>query len=320
MTLIEQPTLSEFPPGTMPLPPQSQAQPPHQVPPQNHVPPHNLVAPKNHQPKPKRGWRFWVGFLMLVGGVGLGGLWWWNTFGTTIFLRGALEAEVQEFTQEYLQGSEEIVDPEVLIRDFTANPPPELQIGATGTALGILTIPSWQGELGVQGEVLRNRILLREGGATMAETNQVLNTGAAAHYPETAGPGQIGNFAISAHRRSYGDSFLHLPDLTVDDWVLLETPETWFIYRVIDDGTIVLPTDTFVLNPDPFSPVGADGLQTPTRRLITMTTCSTASGGPWGNSHRYIVHGELYAWMPRSAGVPPMVDHYWVEDDAALSS
>lgn len=277
-------------------------------------------APKRRQRR-KHGARFWIGILLLVAGVGLGGWWWWDTFGTTIAVQASLQAEIEEFVEQNLEGQgrpEVIVEPEQLITDFDASPPPEIHLGATGTAFGVLTIPSWQGETGIQGELLRNRILLREGGATMAETNRVLNTGAAAHYPETAGPGEIGNFAISAHRRSYGDSFLHLPDLDAGDWVLLETSDAWFIYQVIGDGKVVLPTDVFVLNPDPFNPVGADGMQHPTRRLITLTTCSTANGGAFGNSHRWIVHGELYAWMPRSAGIPPMVDHYW--DDSVLAA
>lgn len=276
--------------------------------------------PAKKRAKARRGWRFWIGLLMLVAGVGLGGQWWWNTFGTTMAVREQLQAEVEEFVEQQLAGPETVVEVEQVIRDFTAEPPPPIPIGATGTAFGILTVPRWQGELGVQGEVLRNRILLREGGATMDATNRILNTGAAAHYPETAGPGEIGNFAISAHRRSYGDSFLHLPDLVDGDWVLLETAEAWFIYRVIGDGKVVLPTDVFVLNPDPFVPVGPDGMQTPTRRLITLTTCSTATGGAFGNSHRWVVFGELYGWMPRSAGVPPMVDHYLVEDESSIGA
>jgi hypothetical protein len=47
-----------------------------------------------------------------------------------------------------------------------------------------------------------------------------------------------------------------------------------------------------------------------------MTTCTAANGSAFGNSHRWIVHAELYAWMPRSAGIPPMIDHYWELDEA----
>jgi sortase A len=229
------------------------------------------------------------------------------------------ELLINEFVESIPEAPVEIAQYEMLRRDFHASPPPvvDMEALATGEMFGILTVPSWQDQVGVWNEAIRNRISVAQGGSTPAQTNRILDTGAAAHYTETAGPGEIGNFALSAHRRSFGDNFLHLPRLAAGDWVLLETSDTWYIYQVFGEGRAILPTDIYVVYPDPFSPVDDAGRQQPTRRLMTLTTCTTADGGAFGNSHRWVVHAELYAWMPRASGIPPMIDHYWNIDAAA---
>jgi len=271
--------------------------------------------------KPRRGVQFWLGLTLLIAGLAIGGKWGWNTFGTTWQVQATHDATVAEFVERVPEASNEIVPATVLYRDFEQNPPPVLDVKGlpTGEVFGILTVPTWHDQHGVSDEVLRNQIAVKQGGATERQTNAILNTGAAAHYIETVGPGEIGNFSLSAHRRSYGDNFLHLPDLVDGDYVLLKTEAAWYVYRVIDHS-IVLPTDTSVINPDPFSPVNPDGTQTPTRRLMTLTTCTGVNGSPWRNTHRWIVHAELEAWMPVTAGVPPMVDQYWVEAAGATST
>ena len=271
--------------------------------------------------KPKRGVQFWLGILLLGAGLAIGGVWLWNTFGTTMAVQETQAVAIAEFVETLpVTGEvEEIVEPELLYTDFEKNPPPVLDVHniPVGDVFGLLTVPSWQNQRGARDELLNNRILVKQGGFSEAETNRVLNTGAAAHYIETAGPGDVGNFSLSAHRRSYGDNFLHLPELVYGDHVLLETKDAWYIYRVIG-SSVVLPTDTSVINPDPFSPVLADGTQVPTRRLMTLTTCTGINGSPWRNTHRWIVHAELEAWMPRSAGLPPMIEHYWEEQPEVL--
>ena len=280
------------------------------------------LAPAPKPAKKGRGLQFWLGIALLLAGIGLGAHWLWGTFGTTMAIQETQAVAIAEFASRLpVEPAEEvIVEPELLFTDFEAHPPPVLDVHSipVGEIFGLLTVPSWNELRGAQDELLRNRILVKQGGLNERETNRVLNTGAAAHYMETAGPGEIGNFSLSAHRRSYGDNFLHLPELVEGDYVLLETEEAWYIYRVIGHE-IVLPTDTSVINPDPFSPVAADGTQHPTRRLMTLTTCTGINGSPWRNTHRWIVHAELEAWMPRENGLPPMIDHYWQEDATALT-
>jgi len=275
----------------------------------------------NHKAKRKQsaGSRFQtlIASLLIVGGLAMGGTWAWNTFGTTWMMRDQMDADVQQFSAQIPQAPSDIAGLGALHTNFVTDPPPSVDMEAlkSGEPFGLLTVPSWQGLKGVRDEDLRNRILVKQGSDDWDVTNKILDTGAAVHYTDTVGPGDIGNFSLSAHRRSRGDNFLYLPDLKNDDWILLETADTWYVYRVIGNE-IVTPTDMHVINPDPFSPVNADNTQNPTRRLITLTTCTLPNGSPWGNSHRWVVHGELYGWMSRTDGIPPMIDAYW-DDDAA---
>ncbi|MFX7849337.1 sortase, partial [Acinetobacter baumannii] len=92
------------------------------------------------------------------------------------------------------------------------------------------------------------------------------------HYPDTAMPGQQGNFAIAGHRGSHGAPFADLPSLRVGDAVVVETPDGWYTYR-FRTLEYVRPDGVGVLLPVPQQPeVQA------TDKLITMTTCSPRYG------------------------------------------
>lgn len=100
------------------------------------------------------------------------------------------------------------------------------------------------------------------------------------HYPDTAAPGEDGNFAIAGHRTTYGAPFwavnelqdgdtIHVVDRDRDEWV--------YAYR---QQRIVAPTAMWVIGDDPLD------RGEPT---ITLTTCH-----PRGSAaRRLIVWGEL---------------------------
>jgi len=115
------------------------------------------------------------------------------------------------------------------------------------------------------------------------------------HYPGTALPGGIGNFVVSGHRTTYLAPFNGLAELVVGDAIVIETRDTWYTYRVTDLQT-VLPTDVAVILPVPGKPKA-----TPTKALITLTTCTPK----YSASHRLIVDGVLESAQPKSAGPPP---------------
>ncbi|MBA2768136.1 MAG: class E sortase, partial [Sporichthyaceae bacterium] len=115
------------------------------------------------------------------------------------------------------------------------------------------------------------------------------------HYPRTAMPGQVGNFAVAGHRATNGEPFAHLDRVRANDVVVVETRRAWLTY-VVDRTRIVRPTDTWVIDPVP----GQSGVQ-PTERLITLTTCNQR----WASYERLIVFGHLEQRRPKSQGPPP---------------
>ncbi len=119
------------------------------------------------------------------------------------------------------------------------------------------------------------------------------------HYPDSAMPGQEGNFAVAGHRITLGEPLRYVENLEVGDNVYVETETYWYTYR-LNRTEIVLPDAVWTVSPDPFE-TRSDPLQ----RLITLTTCHPT----FGNSHRWIWWGELVESTPKSPGVqaPEMV-------------
>jgi sortase A len=115
------------------------------------------------------------------------------------------------------------------------------------------------------------------------------------HYPQTAGPGAVGNFAVAGHRATHGEPFAYLDRVRPGDAVYVETRNSWFTY-VVDRTQIVQPTDVWVLDPVPGKPAAV-----PTDRLLTLTTCNPR----WSSAQRLIVFGHLETRQDKDAGPPP---------------
>lgn len=114
------------------------------------------------------------------------------------------------------------------------------------------------------------------------------------HYPRTALPGEVGNFAVAGHRATNGEPFAYLDKVHRGDLVVAETRDSWFTY-VVDRTKIVSPTSVWVLDPVPGKPAA-----TPTRQLLTLTTCNPR----WASYQRLIVFGHLQDEQPKSEGRP----------------
>jgi sortase A len=100
------------------------------------------------------------------------------------------------------------------------------------------------------------------------------------HYPESAEPGQVGNFSVAGHRSTYGAPFYNLDQLRAGDEVhVTDRAGTRFTYRVLE-SRIVGPGDESVLRADALGP---------DRSLLTLTTCHPR----FSNRQRLIVHAEL---------------------------
>ncbi|MFD4503481.1 class E sortase [Streptomyces sp. NPDC058457] len=116
-----------------------------------------------------------------------------------------------------------------------------------------------------------------------------------AHYARTAQLGQVGNFAVAGHRRTYGDPFLDFPKLRKGDAIVLTDGTTWFTYRIDKGPYKTVPTDVEVIDPVPRK----SGYTRP-GRYLTLTTCDPE----WGHSHRLIVWAHLDSTQPVESGRP----------------
>ncbi|WP_432833627.1 class E sortase [Dactylosporangium sp. CA-092794] len=112
------------------------------------------------------------------------------------------------------------------------------------------------------------------------------------HYPDTALPGQIGNFSMAGHRTPA--IWWDLDQLKAGDSVVVKTADTWYVYTVTGHE-IVVPTAVQVVAPVPDKPG-----ETPTKAMLTMTTCNPK----FNNYQRLVVHAELTRTQPVSDGDP----------------
>ncbi|HAN24188.1 Sortase family protein [Microbacterium ginsengisoli] len=129
------------------------------------------------------------------------------------------------------------------------------------------------------------------GGVTRQGTLDPIGIG---HYPGTQMPGQEGNFALAAHRTTFGAPFHRIADLHVGDAIVVETPDGWYTYR-FRTLEYVKPTAVDVLLPVPQVPdVPASG------RYMTMTSCSPM----YSADERIVAYSVFESFTPRSAGPP----------------
>jgi sortase (surface protein transpeptidase) len=120
------------------------------------------------------------------------------------------------------------------------------------------------------------------------------------HYTGTAMPGELGNFAVAGHRVGRGSPFLEIDELREGDPVVVETADSWFVYRVLGDPAtgdfttdpsgipgqqIVSPSDIEVISPTPNATAGA----APTGAYLTLTTCHPR----YSAKQRLIIHARL---------------------------
>ena len=112
------------------------------------------------------------------------------------------------------------------------------------------------------------------------------------HYTGTAMPGEQGNFAVAGHRVGRGSPFLEIDELREGDPVVVETADSWYVYRVLGPAQggvpgqqVVSPSDVSVIAPTPSGP--PDG--SPTGAYLTLTTCHPE----YSARQRLIVHAVL---------------------------
>jgi len=132
--------------------------------------------------------------------------------------------------------------------------------------------------------------------ATGVDLKTVLNsyTVGVGHYPETQMPGEVGNFAVAGHRRTYGAAFGDIDQLRLGDLIYVETVDGWYEYS-FRGLEYVWPTGVDVLAPVPAAPGVA-----PTDRVLTMTSCNPR----FSTAERIIAYAVFETWYPRGNGPP----------------
>lgn len=127
----------------------------------------------------------------------------------------------------------------------------------------------------------------------------VLNKRGIGHYPGTQMPGEIGNFAVAAHRTGWGSPFIDIDKLKLGDSLYVETEAGWYRYEY-RSTEYVTPNGVGVLDPVPQMAGVA-----PTDRIITLTSCNPLHSV----SERIIAYGVYDTWYPRSGGAPDEIAH-----------
>jgi sortase (surface protein transpeptidase) len=139
------------------------------------------------------------------------------------------------------------------------------------------------------------------------------------HYTGTALPGEQGNFALAGHRVGRGSPFLDLDQMRPGDPIVVETSDSWFVYRVLGDPAggsftgdtgaipgqeIVRPENVDVISPTPGSPVDAPA----TGAFLTLTTCHPK----YSARQRLIIHARMdgapLSKASAPGGPPALVD------------
>ncbi|GGL99957.1 class E sortase [Streptomyces fumigatiscleroticus] len=130
--------------------------------------------------------------------------------------------------------------------------------------------------------------------------DKVLDRGMVGHYGQgalkTAMPdAKTGNFGLAGHRNTHGEPFRYINKLTAGDAIVVETQDTYFVYKMTSTLPVTSPSNTSVLNPVP----QGSGFTGP-GRYITLTTCTPE----FTSKYRLIVWGKMVEERPRSKGKP----------------
>jgi sortase A len=191
-----------------------------------------------------------VGLVLLLGGLGCLGWVGYQYFGSNIVSERAFDAGRQDLRQRWAQAPSAAP---------SARPDPD---PLPGDATALLRIPAFGADYEVPVLEGTDLDILAEG---------------VGHYPGTAGPGEVGNFALAGHRVTHGQPFSRLLELEPGDEVVVETRTAVHTY-VLDEPPRSLTVDdtaTWVLDPVPGEPE-----REPTRALITLTTCQDLFRSP----------------------------------------
>ncbi|GGK63819.1 hypothetical protein GCM10010094_25830 [Streptomyces flaveus] len=159
------------------------------------------------------------------------------------------------------------------------SPTPTPSKPSTRTQTASLTIP----EIGLNGL----RVVPYEGTTDDWPGTQIQNEGVAASpYGSRGGvgPGEIGNYLVTAHRLSAGGPLRDLPALDKGDTVTVTSGGTVYEYEITDTRSTSFRSERSLAEQRAAVP-GHPGRQ-PTEAMITISTCATPEDDAAGNFWR----------------------------------
>jgi sortase A len=180
----------------------------------------------------------------------------------------------------------------------TATPAPAEPVIAAepgdGQEFGIMYVPRFGADFAAR----------MGGGISRARTLDTIGIG---HYPGTQMPGEVGNFAVAAHRTGFGGApFYAIDELRVGDPIIVETQDGWYTYR-FRTLEYVRPTAVNVL-----AAVPQDTLTGVGERYLTMTSCSPKHT----IAERIVAYSVFDSFTPRADGPPAGVPGAPVSESA----
>jgi sortase A len=217
--------------------------------------------PPTEKPRTGRRITFWIGIGLILAGLGLLGYVGWQFWGTN----WVSKRHQREITSE-------------LQADWAAGQGKGPKFVPKGEASALIRIPKFGKKYVVP---------------VLEGTTQDILAKGYGHFEDNADPGQVGNYAVAAHRVTHGEPLRNMPDLRPGDEVIVETVDATYTY-VLDTNPndLVIPfTGVWVLDGLPDNPTegGPEPEQVEGQRLITLTTCSEI----FHTDNRMIAFGHL---------------------------
>jgi sortase A len=226
-----------------------------------------------------------LGEMLITAGVLLGLFVVWQLWWTDVQAERVHTQVLAELDWPEPPAVEEATDSGPAIASEHREDPPVMDEPADETVFAELYVPRWGSDYvtPIAQGVDKARVLDRLG---------------AGHYPGTAMPGDVGNFATAGHRTTYGKPYHQVADLQEGDPLVFRTADTWYVYRTTTHE-IVWPNQVEVISPVPGLMPG-EPVPELTERILTLTACHPM----YSAAQRYIVHGELDYWAPVEEGTP----------------
>nr|BFF09569.1 class E sortase [Microbacterium flavescens] len=221
-----------------------------------------------------------IGELLLTAGVIILLYVVWQLWVGDMIYGAERNATGQEISEQWAQAYPGTNEPGAAAPDETVEPI-ILDEPADGEEFAVMRIPRFGADYAVP----------MAGGVSRATTLDPIGIG---HYPGTSMPGEAGNFAVAAHRTTWGKPFNRIADLRVGDAIVVETEDGWYTYR-FRTLEYVTPDEVEVLLPVPQQLDAPPGTS-----YITMTSCSPM----YSLAERIVAYGVFESFTPRAAGAP----------------